>query len=213
MVEHIHAELLENVKTDIARQQGSPAQENTLAELVAERDWLFAEDNYHLDTTHLASIVRFALGIEDPAVLRLALDLTEYGRRLAPSYQFPGEEPFRDQYPAAALFFRAQLGEGVDEALAFFREKAETLPFGEVGSMPAEVYIGLLARLGRYREAMDATARLLAPGVRASGFAPSLVELARAGNVFDRLMEISRERGDPVGFLAGLVDGASSART
>jgi hypothetical protein len=211
LVQHLRQELLNNVRADIERQQGSPAPQVSLGELVAKRDWLFAEENYHVDTTHLNSVVRFAHVVDDRDVLRQALDLTEYGRRLSPSYQFPGEEPFRDMFSASALLFSALLGERVDEALDFFRAQALERPASEVGPLPAEVYISLLARLGRTAEAMDAYAELLPPGTRTSGFAPSLVELATQGAEFQRLADLCRQRGDLIGFVAGLVEQRSQA--
>ena len=181
IVRQLHRDLLSALVADITQQQGKPPAESTIAGLVADRDWLFANDNYHVDTTHLSSVVRFALLAEDPEVLRLAVDLTEYGRRLTAQFQYPGDEPFSDTYPASALFFRAQLGEGVDEALGVFAERAASRPIDEAGPYPAEVYISLLARLGRYREALDAAARLLPPGTRTTDFAAGLLELAAPG--------------------------------
>src|SRR6185436_17719578 len=94
LVQTLHRELLANLKAEVARQEGSQPKEATIEQLIAERDWLFLEDAYHIDTSHLHSVVRFARVIQDPAALRLAADLTEYGRRLAASYQFQTEEPF-----------------------------------------------------------------------------------------------------------------------
>jgi hypothetical protein len=154
--------------------------------------------------------MRFALLIEDREALRLAVDMTEYGRRLSAQFQYPGDGPFADTYPASALFFRAQLGEDVDEALRVFAERAARAPVDEAGTYPAEVYIALLARLGRYGEALDASARLLPAGVRTTDFAPGLLELARLGGEYERLMQICRERGDVVGFAAALLQQGQS---
>ena len=66
LVRHLHRELLANVRTDIKRQEGTEPPGETLLELVAERDWLFGQHNYHVDTTHLASTVRLARVLEDP---------------------------------------------------------------------------------------------------------------------------------------------------
>lgn len=206
LVRRLHADLSASLRSDIERQKGSPAKEQTIAELVRDRDWLFAGDNYHIDTTHLAAVVRFALVLEDPQPLKLAVDLTEYGRRLSPSFQFKGEPPFEDAYPASALFFKASLGEAVEEALAYFRQQAEGQSVEEGGSGPAEVYISLLARVGRHEDAIEAAHKLLPPGTRTSGFAPSMLELARRGNVYQRLKEVCRLRGDLVSFAAGLVE-------
>ena len=73
----------------------------------------------------------------------------------------------------------------------------------EAGTYPAEVYIALLTRLGRYSEALEAAARLIPAGVRTTDFAPGMLELARIGGEYERLMQICRRgRGDMVGFTA-----------
>ncbi|HEX4149100.1 MAG TPA: hypothetical protein VHY20_08935 [Pirellulales bacterium] len=213
LIEHLHQELSASVRSDIERQQGSAPPPGTLGELVARREWLFAEDNYHVDTTHLNAVVRFAHIVDDPPSLRLALDLTEYGRRLSPAYQFPGEEPFVEMYVASAMFFSALLGTEVDAALSYFRRRALECPVAEAGPLAAEVYISLLARLGRPAAAMDAYAELLPQGTRTTGFGPSLVDLASQGGDFQRLADICRQRGDLVGFVAGLVQQRSNLAT
>lgn len=206
LLNHLYRELVANVRSDIARQEGNEPKETTLKQLVADRDWLFLENNYHIDTTHLAAVVRFARLLEDRELLALALDLTEYGRHLGSQFQFAGDEPFTDVYRHHGLFFAAQLGQQVDEALAYFHERAKSLSIDEYGSGACEIYIGLLARLGRYAEAIDATIELLPAGTRTSGFAPSLLELSRMAGNYDRLMAACRERGDLVAYTAGLVE-------
>lgn len=206
LVRHLYSELLANVRADITRRQGRAPEEGTLTVLVANRDWLFSDGNYHVDTSHLAAVVRFALLIDDLQELALALELTEYGRRLDPQYQYPGVEPFGDTYPTHALFFKALLGQDAEQSLAYFRERAETLAGSEAGTGAAEVYVALLARLGRYAEAMEASASLIPPGTRTANFAPSLLELARLAGRYDRLKQICRQRGDVLGFVAGLVE-------
>lgn len=203
LVEHIHEELLTNIRDDIARQQGTKPAENTLAELVRDREWLFENDNYHTDATHLQSIVRFAIVLDDPALVRKAIDLCEYGKHLGTSYQFPGRAPFEDVYAHHALYFRALLGEGVEEALAYFKAQAEA-SLEEQDLTPVEVYLSLLARTGRTQEAMDETARLLPPGKRQTDLAPSLQELAQQSGDYDRLARLSRDRGDLLAFAAAL---------
>jgi hypothetical protein len=210
LLKRLHEELLANVRADITKQEGQPPKEVSLAELVADRDWLFAEHNYHIDTTHLAATIRFARVLEDPAQLRLAYDLTEYGRRLSRQFQFAGDEPFADVYPSHGLFFAAQLGQQVDEAVTYFRDRAKNASPEEHGTAPAEVYIALLARLKRYAEAIEATIELIPPGSRTSGFAPSLLELSRGAGDYSRLMEVCRQRGDLVAFTAGMLERESA---
>ncbi len=134
--------------------------------------------------------------------------MTAYGRRLNRQFQFAGEEPFKDTYPASALFFQAMAGEETESALTYFRTRAEELGTEQTGTLPAEVYVALLAHQQRYDEALAAAARWLPPGTRTTGFAPNLMELSRRAGRFDRLIEVCQERGDLVGFAAGLVEQA-----
>ncbi len=205
LVKHVHKELMSSVNADIARQEGNAPAEKTLHGLVADREWLFNNGSYHIDTTHLASTVRFARILDDPEYLRLAVDLTEYGRRLSSPFQYQGDEPFADIYPSHGLYLQALLGENVDEALAYFRAKAESLDIADVGPIVVEVYIDLLARLGRFAEAIDATIEMIPPGTRTYGHAPSLLELSRKAGSFDRYIELCKEHDDLLGFATGIV--------
>ncbi len=207
LIRHLHEELKDNLVAEITRQEGTPPREPTIEGLVADRDWLFADGSYHIDTSHLGATVRFARGVEDPEVLRLAIDLTEYGRRLSSQYQYAGDEPFADAYAEQGLFFRAQLGQRVEEAVKVFGDKARQLDLEEHGTAPKEVYVALFARLGRHREAIDALHELIPAGTRLAGFAPSMSELALASGEYQRMAAICRERGDVLGFAAGLVQG------
>lgn len=209
LVRRLHADLLGNVKYDIARQEGSQPTENTLKALVADRDWLLQDGQYHIDTTHLSSTVRIARILETAPEQRLALDLTEYGRRLAEQFQSQGDEPFAETYPAHALYYQALLGENLDEALAYFRKKAEELDVGHHGPAPAETYIDLLSRLGRKQEAIDAALKLLPEGTQPVGIAPSLYELSKQAGDYSRMVRAAEERGDVLSFAAGLAGGAA----
>ncbi len=206
LLRHLHAELLANVRADVARQEGAEPKETTLGELVADRDWLFADNNYHIDTTHLASTVRFARLLEEPELLELAYDLTAYGNRLSKQFQFAGDEPFADVYASHGLFFAAQLDRQVELALDYFAQRARAADVNEQGTGAAEVYIALLSRLRRYGEAIDAAVELIPPGVRTSGFAPNLLELSRLAGSYERLMKVCRDRNDLVGFAVGLAE-------
>lgn len=206
LLKHLYAELMANVRSDTARQEGREPAETTLGALVAERDWLFGENNYHVDTTHLAATVRFARVLEEPELVQLAHDLTEYGRRLSKQFQFAGDPPFADVYPAHGYFFAAQLGKQVEEAVDYFARQACEADVQEVGAGPAEAYVALLARLKRYDEAIAASVELLPQGMRTSGLAPNLLELSRLAGNYEPLMQVCRERGDLVSFTAGMLE-------
>jgi hypothetical protein len=206
LLERVHEDLLASVRSDVARQEGQPPKEKTLHELVHDRDWLFQDNSYHLDTTHLAATVRIARALTAPEDLRLALDLTEYGRRLSQQFQYPGDEPFADMYPANALYFQALLGENIDAAVEYFRSKAELLDPQYHGYAAIEAYVDLLARLGRHGEALAAAIKFGLGSVQPLGNAPPLVELAsRAGDLSAALAHC-RQKDDLLGFTAALLN-------
>jgi len=210
LLHRVHSELLANVKGDVARQEGAQPRESTLKALVADREWLFADNAYHLDTTHLAATVRIARVLTEPADLKLALDLTEYGSRLSQQFQYAGDEPFADTYPSHALYYSALLGENVDQALAYFRQKAEMIDSHYHGMAAIETYVDLLARLGRYDEAIEAAITLTPAEANTSGWGPSLLELAGKAGSYDKVIDYCRQKGDLLGYTAAVVQSASS---
>jgi hypothetical protein len=66
--------------------------------------------------------------------------------------------------------------------------------------------------LGRNREALQAAVKLIPVGARLAGFAPTMMELARLSGDYQSLMTACEERGDLVGFTAGLVENAVTAK-
>ncbi|MCC7086041.1 MAG: hypothetical protein IT427_13645 [Pirellulales bacterium] len=205
LVTHLHREITENVRRHIETEENRAADFAMLGEMIAGRDWLFGEFSYHIDATHLASVVRAARIIEEPEVLRLALELTEYGCRLHANFHFRGDEPFVDIYPAHRLFFAAQLGSHVEEAVNYFRQRAEAATVGEIGTMPAETWVVLLVRLRRYAEAAQALAKLIPSSESTTGFAPTLFELCGMAGDYSAMLKRCRERDDPVGFTAAMI--------
>lgn len=206
LLEKIHNDLCQTVRTEIAAKEGKEPPQQTLEELVTDRDWLFSEGNYHLDTTHLAATVRFARILHEEQPLRLALDLTHYGRLLHEQFQYAGEEPFVDIYPSHALFFQIILGDNIDEALEYFQKRSQSVDIYEQGSAAAEIYISLLSHCRRYPEAIEATMRLIPPGSHTHGYAPSLLELSEKANDYQEFLQSCRQREDMLGFTLGLIE-------
>ncbi len=210
LIRHLHAELLSSVRADIAQHEGTEPTEGWLAELIADRDWMFGEHSYHVDTTHLASTVRFSRVLEDPELLKLALDLTVYGRRLSSQFQYQGDEPFGDIYPSNAFYLGALLGENVDEAIAYFRSKVAELDANEHGSQPMETFVQLLDRVNRPSEAIDALIDFCeAPQQQDTQVVRLLLELSEKLGDFDKVKDLCRKRGDVLGFASGLIQAAN----
>ncbi|MCA9169114.1 MAG: hypothetical protein KDB23_15675 [Planctomycetales bacterium] len=200
LVRHLHAELIGNLRAHLERTGGFVPAEFHVSSLIAEHDWLFADHTYHIDTTHLASVVRFARDVDDVESQQLASELAEYGMHLDATLQYPGDPPFDDLYPASLRYFRALLGEEVEETLEYFRERAEQANPREDTTIAIEVYVDLLARLGQARLAIDECLRLIPAGIPLTGRAPSLYELAASCGDFCPLTELSRIRGDLIGY-------------
>ena len=215
LVEHVHTELLANLIADLKRRKPDFAapESGKIVDCLALHPGLLRDGTYHLDTTHLASTVRFARVLDDQQLLRLAADLSEYGRQLHAQYQYQSEEPFADLYPMSLAWFRALLGEQVDGALRLFRQKAETLDPQELGTVAIETYADLLARVGRPSEAAAFLMRWMPQGMRPFGIAPSLLELAQAAGDFRPMMDHARNRGDLIGYTAALLQAQSTLKT
>jgi len=204
LIRHLHAELSENVRADVARRFESSI-EGTLAEIIDRTPRLCDDRNYHIDASHLASVVRMAEVIEEPEVLQLVVELCAYGARLDPMYHYAGDEPFADTYEAYGLFYGALLGRQVEEAIDYFRRKTVQLEDPERLAAVA-VLVTLLSRLDRYSEALDAAVAGGMPVRSAAGQAvPSLLWLANRCGRYEPMLEHCRQRDDLVGFLAALV--------
>jgi hypothetical protein len=158
-----------------------------------------------VDASHLGAIVRYGRLLTAREDVRVAWELTHYGCRLHENFRQPGEEPFTDVYPHHALFFAAQLGERMDEAVAHFAERAGAVDVRQHGTAAVEVYAILLARLGRQAEAIRAMARIPA-GISTSRFAPSLMELSEQAGEFKTFQEVCQRRGDLLGYAIGRLE-------
>ncbi|MBX6315930.1 MAG: hypothetical protein IRY99_23905 [Isosphaeraceae bacterium] len=208
LVRHLHEQLVTSLRGEIARRgQPLPPEGAPIPVLLAGRKWLFDEDAYHIDVSHLAAVVRLSPLLADPATIALAVELTDYGRHLSSRHRYEGDPPFERLYEDHAVYLRALLGQGVDAAIAHFRAKLGPAdrenPYRD--AMPAQVLIRLLVRLGRFDEAIDLAAEHLA-GLPESALAcPSVAQLCQRAGHLERLAQISRERGHLVDYMAALL--------
>jgi hypothetical protein len=204
LVRKLYADLRENVQHDVSRRQPMNPPGQSLRELIGGREWLFADDSYHIDVSHLNSVVRFArfLGA-DSGELDAALQLAQYGSRLAQQYQYAGNPPFDDFYPAHIQFFKALLGDEREQALAYFRSRIGDDVAETDNQMAAYVLVDLLLRLDRPGEALELACRYLADS--ADEFGLSLPELCAQSGRLDLLLGLSRQKGDVVNFAAALI--------
>ncbi len=205
LVLRLHGDLVESLRNAIASREGQAAESRNIPSLISGREWLFADNNYHIDTSHLASVIRFSIDLHDRESLALAFELTKYGERLSPLFHYRGQPPFESIYTDYGTYLQALLGQDETAAIDHFRQKARTADPNEVGSGPAQVLVGLLSRLGRYLEAIDASLEFLG-GVEPGHLAcPSVVQLCQLAGDYERLKAVARKQDDLLSFAAALL--------
>lgn len=213
LVRALHDQLTERVRNDIVRREGSVDNNLRVPQLIAGRDWLFEEDNYHVDTSHLSSVVQMSVHLPPGEELNMARELCTYGSKLSPRFQYRGEPPFDDTYQDYGVYLATLAGDNVEAGIAYFKKKAEDNadPDG-VYTLPAQVLVNLLIRLGRLPEALAAARTHLQNADERELSCPTAAELCRRIKDFRSLAEISRQKDDPVNFMAGLIlaNGAKS---
>lgn len=171
LVNRVYEELRASLQRDIARRQPVLDSELSVGQLIAGREWLFEDGNYHIDVSHLHSTVSFArhLTAEDSELTR-AIDLCRYGVRLSENLQYPADVPFDRYYEASEQFLNALAGIHLDEAMLYFisRLSEETEPADR--RLTAFVLVDLGRRVGRTDEALAVAAPDLAGLEDSNGF-------------------------------------------
>ena len=205
VVRTLHRELVENLQRAIARREGQAPDTNHVPTLIAGREWLFGDMDYYVDTSHLIAVIRFALDLHDADALRLGLEMCDYGAHLSAQFKYRVEPPFDDVYVDHAMYLRALLGDDVDAMIAHFRRKIAENDPAETGTAPAQVLVALLARLERYGEAIEISLEYLSHVTAEQLACPSVLQLCQLAGDFALLRKIARERGDLLGFAAGLI--------
>ncbi|TWU21058.1 hypothetical protein Pla52o_40900 [Novipirellula galeiformis] len=205
LLEHLYHELVVLVRGDIVRREAPADESETLSEMIEKRKWILDEGGYHLDTTHLASTVRIAAILTSPSQLRKAWELTQYGRRLDHQFQYPGDEPFVDFYPAYSAYYQVLLGENVEAGLKMFERKAKSVDATQHGTAAIESYVELLDRVGRQKEAIEAAVTLVPDAVPSQRIVPLLLEIAARANdqgVYEPILDYCRKHNDIIGYAA-----------
>jgi hypothetical protein len=203
LMRHMHAELLGNLRGHLERLGESVPSGESIAQLLSDVPALLSEGAFHIDTSHLATTVRFARLLTEPALLEQAIELAEYGSRLAADLQYPDEAPFEDLYQTHLLLFRASLGREVETTLEYFGKRARETASEVQNTSAVEAYLVLLERTGHAQQALDEYAAFVPTDCPLSPYAPTLLHLAQSSGGWDRYFEICRQRNDVVGFAAG----------
>jgi hypothetical protein len=202
----LHTEVVERLGDAIEQEEGSRPVSTSIPELISDRDWLFGEYSTYVDTSHLVSLLQYCPEVTDAGVLRSFHELCEYGKRLSSQVRVQCQPPFEDVYIDFDHYVQALLGVDVETHLAHFRRKVAEADPERAGSLPAQSLVRLLARLGRYEEALE-VALAHFPHARSADLAcPAATELCQLAGRFDRLKELARERGDWLSYAAASLE-------
>lgn len=207
LIHTLHGDLMERLKGEVQAKQGFAPTGKTIQELIDGRDWLFADDYYHVDLSHLNSVIQMSSQLDTVADLTLARDLCKYGQKLSTRFGFQTDPPFENLYVDYDVFLSILIGADLEKHLDHFRKKAADADPETVGPYPAEVLVNLLLRIGRPAEALDISRKYLAANAEGRHTCPSFVELCQQTKSYQALAEVSREQGNPINFTAALLAG------
>ncbi len=208
LVRALHGQLQERLRGDLAAgHTGLDADATiaaTIAEMMASSPDLFGDEMYHIDVSHLSSVVQLAAHLPKCDELDLALELCEYGRHLSPNLRGDMPAPFDEGYPDYAKYLDILAGRNVDANLGHFRAKIAVAADGG-DTFPAEVFVNLLLRLERLPEALAVAKQYLGDPDLRDLSCPTVTELARRAGDFATMAAVAKTAADPVNYLAGLI--------
>jgi hypothetical protein len=204
LLKSLHRDLLSNLKRVIGQKEEVALETGSISDLIAGRAWLFEDNCYYIDTSHVVSVMQYGLELDDRELLGLALDLAEYGSQLGEMFQRCGNPPF-ETFADYAAYFRTVLDKDVEAGIAHFRRKVAECDPNEYGTAPAQVLVGLLSRLERYPEAIRISMEHLKDVDPNQQACPSVLQLCQWAGDFEQLRRIASEQGDVLSFTAGLL--------
>lgn len=207
LVRAIHDEVVLRLRRAIESQEGTaPTEPAGIIDLISTRDWLFGEYDTYVDTSHVISVLQYAPELTDEATLHLVNELCAYGRRLSPTMQLRGTPPFDQPFVDYGQYVSALLGIDTEDALAALHRKVEETDPDEMGTGAAQMLVRLLVRLKRYSEALDISLRFLSDHRASEMMCPSALEICRLASDYARLIELAKDRGDILSYVAASIE-------
>jgi hypothetical protein len=203
LVASLYEQLRERLRTDIEGRGETAPEDASVVELLRGREYLTADGAYHIDTSHLSSVVQFALELTSGPALGMARQLCAYGERLSTHFQHEADPPFEKTYSDYRVLMEIFDGHEVEAGLKHFRDKIDPA-YAEGMTFPAEVYVNILVRLNRPREALAVAKKYLAD-VNRQTICPSVYELCQKQQDYQSWSEAAKTRADGVNFLASLI--------
>jgi hypothetical protein len=197
LVRQIYSDLQYSLKADLESRNCVVTAAATIRELMTGQDVLFAEGNYHIDVSHLHSIVGFARSLTkaDPE-LEQAAELCEYGNRLAEPLQYPGNPPFDQYYEAHLKFMNALAGHDQADALDWFAGRMNDEAEEAAKRLVAFVILDLGQRTDQEDKALSLVAPVVGQVEDPNGF--SFTTLCVEQNRLDLLEQTAKNNDDVI---------------
>lgn len=202
LARRLHSELTANLRRAIESVEGTAPEGGSIPELIEGRGWLFGEYDAYADTSHVVSVLNFLASADARDLLELGVEMAAYGQRLAPMFQQRSDPPFDDFFRDIHTYLNALLGNEVDSAAEHFTHKAREYDPDQYGYGAAEALVVLLARTGRYAEAIEASLEFLSGANPQHVGAPTVLQLCQMAGDAERLRALARERGDLLHYAA-----------
>lgn len=213
LVNALHGELVHRLSSEIERLEGKrpipedakpPFEPGTITKLLAGRDTLFDDEAYHIDLSHLSSVVQLGQELTPGPAMARVRDLCAYGKKLKGRFVPNGEPPFDPLFEGQDRFFAALMGDETEKNVGYFTEIADR-ELAEGNPFPAEILRKLLERLGRSTEALLWAGRTLSP--------QGLAGICRTAGNFKPMIEAAKSQGDSVHLVAALLEQARIHQT
>lgn len=207
LVRQIYQDLRHSLKADLETRNPGVSSAASIRELIAGQGVLFAEGNYHIDVSHLHSIVGFARALTaDDSELEQAVELCEYGNCLSEPLQYPGSPPFESYYEAHLHFLNALAGRDASKALDWFTEKMQAAEDENGKRLVAFVILDLGQRTGQEESALSRVAPVLGQVEDPNGF--SFTTLCVEQGRCDLLEQTARSNDDVIAWATARLSGA-----
>lgn len=204
LIDALHHQLQDRLIADLTGQgihiDGKPG----VGALLDRHPSLTAGEAYHIDVSHLQSVVQMGSVVRGDAALRQLVDLCRYGEKLASQFSFASDPPFDEGYPDYRAQYELLLGINVEPHIQRFTDKAKSA-MAEGMTYPCHVLVELLSRRGRDQDALAIAMEMMAGHHPAEFGGPNLIELARKVNDHAAVAQVARAANDPVTFLAAVI--------
>ena len=209
----LYDQLQYSLASEIERRDGlRPSASASVREMITGKAWIYDDDAYAIDVSHLSSVVRLSPLLKSQESITLAAELAQYGTGLSDRFRYDGLPPFEDIYADHAIYLNALAGIDVEVAVKHFQSKVRELTFEDdqpsdpLQTLPAQTLARLLFRLGRTEDAIAVAAEHLMESPESYLMCPTVSAMCRDANRPDLLAKAAEKIEDWALFLGARIE-------